>query len=244
MELSLIRRSILARDTATTPRECTSGHPASPPGIRTWSPPSNSDSRRLVHPGLPAAPRSTSGCPTNLGTARSDVSRLHGVQRVGVEGLGEPALASLADTVLGPATGQALSLAREVHRRTAGNAFFATQLLRDLQESGGQRAAGTGPLPPAIRDVVSQRLLRLPPRTCDVLREAAVLGQQFALDVLTAMMPGLSAMDVAAVLTKVVQQQQKEIDALKTQLKQQAALIQEVNDNVEMSKPAPQTVQN
>jgi len=55
---------------------------------------------------------------------------------------------------------------------------------------------------------------------------------------------GLSAMDVAAVLTKVVQQQQKEIDALKTQLKQQAALIQEVNDNVEMSKPAPQTVQN
>ena len=51
-------------------------------------------------------------------------------------------------------------------------------------------------------------------------------------------------MDIVAVLTSVVQQQQKEIDALKTQLKQQAALIQEVNDNVEMSKPAPQTVQN
>jgi hypothetical protein len=55
---------------------------------------------------------------------------------------------------------------------------------------------------------------------------------------------GLSTMDIVAVLTKVVQQQQKEMDALKTQLKQQAALIQEVNDNVEMSKPAPQTVQN
>jgi hypothetical protein len=55
---------------------------------------------------------------------------------------------------------------------------------------------------------------------------------------------GLSTMDIVAVLTKVAQQQQKEIDTLKTQLKQQAVLIQRVNDKVEMSKPAPQTVQN
>jgi hypothetical protein len=55
---------------------------------------------------------------------------------------------------------------------------------------------------------------------------------------------GLSAMDIVAVLTRVVQQQQKEIDTLKTQLKQQAVLIQEVNDKVELTKPAPVTVQN
>src|SRR5205807_1844720 len=68
VESSLIRRSISARDTATTPKECQSGHLTSPAGIRTWSPPSNSDSRCLVQPGLPAAPRSISTCPTNLGT--------------------------------------------------------------------------------------------------------------------------------------------------------------------------------
>jgi endosialidase-like protein len=43
---------------------------------------------------------------------------------------------------------------------------------------------------------------------------------------------------------RTVQNQQKEIDALKVQLKEQAALIQRVSDKVEMSKPAPRTVLN
>ena len=41
-----------------------------------------------------------------------------------------------------------------------------------------------------------------------------------------------------------VQKQQREIDALKAELKQQRALIQAVNDKVELSNPAPQTVSN
>ena len=41
-----------------------------------------------------------------------------------------------------------------------------------------------------------------------------------------------------------VQEQQKEIDALKAELKEQRALIQKVNDKVELDKPAPQTVLN
>jgi len=39
-----------------------------------------------------------------------------------------------------------------------------------------------------------------------------------------------------------VQEQQKEIDALKAQLKEQAALIQKVSARVEASNPALQTV--
>jgi phosphoglycerate-specific signal transduction histidine kinase len=38
--------------------------------------------------------------------------------------------------------------------------------------------------------------------------------------------------------------QQKEIDALKAELKEQRALIQKVNDKVELNRPAPQTVAN
>ena len=39
-------------------------------------------------------------------------------------------------------------------------------------------------------------------------------------------------------------QQQKEIQPLAASLKEQAALIQKVNDKVERNKPAPQTVLN
>ncbi len=41
---------------------------------------------------------------------------------------------------------------------------------------------------------------------------------------------------------RIVQEQQKEIDALRAELKEQRAFIQTVNDKLELSKPAPQTV--
>ena len=43
---------------------------------------------------------------------------------------------------------------------------------------------------------------------------------------------------------RTVQEQQKEIDALRAELKEQRALIQKVNDKVELNRPAPQTVAN
>jgi len=43
---------------------------------------------------------------------------------------------------------------------------------------------------------------------------------------------------------RTVQQQQKEIDALKAELKEQRAFIQKVNDKVELDKTAPRTVLN
>jgi len=43
---------------------------------------------------------------------------------------------------------------------------------------------------------------------------------------------------------RTVQQQQKEIDALRAELKEQRAFIQKVNDKVELSRSAPQTVAN
>jgi hypothetical protein len=43
---------------------------------------------------------------------------------------------------------------------------------------------------------------------------------------------------------RTVQEQQKEINALRAELKEQRALIQKVSDKVELSRPAPQTVLN
>jgi hypothetical protein len=45
-------------------------------------------------------------------------------------------------------------------------------------------------------------------------------------------------------LSNQVQEQQKEIDVLTGELKEQRPLIQKVNDKVEFSKPAPRTVDN
>jgi len=43
---------------------------------------------------------------------------------------------------------------------------------------------------------------------------------------------------------RTVQEQQKEIDALRAELKEQRALIQKVSDKVELNRPAPQTAEN
>jgi hypothetical protein len=43
---------------------------------------------------------------------------------------------------------------------------------------------------------------------------------------------------------RTVQEQQKEIDALKAELNEQRALIQKVNNKVELDKSVPQTVLN
>ena len=43
---------------------------------------------------------------------------------------------------------------------------------------------------------------------------------------------------------RTVQEQQKEIDALKAELKEQRSLIQKVSAQLEVNKPAPRTVSN
>jgi len=43
---------------------------------------------------------------------------------------------------------------------------------------------------------------------------------------------------------RTVQEQQKEIAALRAELRDQKALIQKVNDKVELNRPAPRTVLN
>jgi class 3 adenylate cyclase len=134
-----------------------------------------------------------------------DLSRLSAVQRIALGGLPEQAVAALIDAVMdGADRGAIAPLARRIHQRTAGNALFTTQLLRHLDETGTGRTParidGPGALPPEIRDVISHRLLRLPPLTREVLTEAAVLGQQFSLDVLTVMTPHLSALEVLRAL--------------------------------------------
>ncbi|MFI0445682.1 BTAD domain-containing putative transcriptional regulator [Actinomadura sp. 6N118] len=69
--------------------------------------------------------------------------------------------------------------ARLIHRRSAGNPFFVRELIRLLETEGGLHA-----VPAGVRDVIRQRLARLPEGARTVLRQAAVIGHDVDLNVL------------------------------------------------------------
>lgn len=71
-------------------------------------------------------------------------------------------------------------LARALASVTGGNPFFLIQALRHVDESGGYWDPST--LPQGVREAVSRRLSRLPLETNKALAAAAVVGSQFALD--------------------------------------------------------------
>ncbi|MER5504112.1 AAA family ATPase [Streptomyces sp. NPDC002766] len=74
---------------------------------------------------------------------------------------------------------------RSLVRRTGGDAFFVTELLRNGSWSGeAADGEGAGVFPGAVRAAVGERLADLTPRAARLLDVAAVLGTRFRLDVL------------------------------------------------------------
>ncbi len=104
----------------------------------------------------------------------ADLSREHTVERVSLAGLEE---AEAAELVGDP------ELARRLHGRTAGNPFFIEEMLRSLEEAPEEPPG----VPEGVKDLVSRRLARLDPGTVETLTAAAVLGRDFRLATLEAM---------------------------------------------------------
>ena len=106
----------------------------------------------------------------------------HGVQRVALAGLGEE---SVRELVSGAADASDAVVAA-VHRRSGGNPFFVTQLVRQLDgiddaDDATVEAILGHEVPGGVRDVIRQRMARLPPQTGDLLTVAAILGEEFEL---------------------------------------------------------------
>jgi tetratricopeptide (TPR) repeat protein len=79
------------------------------------------------------------------------------------------------------ATGSALpdALLEGLHARTAGNPYFAAEAVRLLRAEGQLDASARLPdglLPPTVRAVLERRLSRLPAPAAELLRVAALLG--------------------------------------------------------------------
>lgn len=74
-------------------------------------------------------------------------------------------------------------LADVLRDQTAGNPFFIEQVVRHLEETGEKIPDA---VPDGVREVISQRVARLPEGGAGLLRRAALIGREFDLPILLA----------------------------------------------------------
>lgn len=122
-------------------------------------------------------------------------------RRIDLDGLAtEDIVSILTARSTSPLPDDALRLVQAVHRETEGNPFFLGQVLDQLTDDGDLElcdgawhvttdVAHIG-LPQGVREVVGQRLDRLPDGVDDVLAVAAVQGRSFSLRVTRAALDG------------------------------------------------------
>ena len=107
-----------------------------------------------------------------LAQVRATLARAPGFAHVDLGPLYEAATALLVAGVAGPDRLDDRAVA-DLHTRSGGNPFFATELARVAAERRD------GAVPPGVRDVVLRRLAQLPDDARTALRLAAVAGQRF-----------------------------------------------------------------
>ena len=120
----------------------------------------------------------------------ADVPRLEGADRLPLSGLDVPAVVAVLEHAAGHELDEdGAELARVLWQETEGNAFFVTEILRHLVESGAfeerdgrwvlTRTLDELGVPEGVRDVIGRRLSRLSEDANRVLACAAVLGLEF-----------------------------------------------------------------
>jgi len=130
----------------------------------------------------------------------ADLHREQGVERIKLTGLGCEDVLALMEAAAGHELDEdGRALAAEITRETAGNPFFAGEVLRHLTESGAIVQADGGRwrlvgdlvelgLPQSVREVVGRRVERLGSDARTALSAAAVIGREFDLDLLLAVL--------------------------------------------------------
>lgn len=143
--------------------------------------------------------RQARSCPLLIVTAcrddevSADPSRAPDLARLQRESMGEPLLLDglegpAIEAVIGRALGSTptAEFVAEIEARTQGNPFFTQEIsrvlrTRKLPEIKGAHAE-TATLPPGVRSAIEQRLLMLSEPCLGVLRVAALVGNEFHVD--------------------------------------------------------------
>jgi class 3 adenylate cyclase len=128
----------------------------------------------------------------------ADLRSLHGVQRIALHGLGADEVAEIMTVIAGHELhADGIELAAQIAEETAGNPFFVGEILLGLSESGAlvfdeatgrwgiDTSAGIA-LPESVREVIERRVERLDPQATELLRQAAVIGRVFNVELLAA----------------------------------------------------------
>ena len=102
---------------------------------------------------------------TPLTAALAELKRSGGLDRIDLRGLPLEDVATLARSVLGSD-----EVARRVHARTDGNAFFVEEVLRQIAEPGSHV------VPESVRHAIGVRLSRMGDDANELLAAAAILG--------------------------------------------------------------------
>jgi class 3 adenylate cyclase/tetratricopeptide (TPR) repeat protein len=130
----------------------------------------------------------------------ADLHREQGGERMKLSGLESEDVLALMEALAGQELDEdGRALAAEIARESAGNPFFAVELLRHLRESGAivqqedgrWRLVGSVAelgLPQSVREVIGRRVERLGPHARTALSAAAVIGRDFDLDLLCAVL--------------------------------------------------------
>jgi DNA-binding CsgD family transcriptional regulator/tetratricopeptide (TPR) repeat protein len=146
----------------------------------------------------------------------ADLRRSENVLRMRLPGLTGAEVSDLVSRSAGGAgahDSELIELATAIHNLTGGNAFLVCELWRDLAETGALevRSGRVKPTvalselgsPDSVREVISQRLARLPQQTTEVLELAAVAGPEFDLEPIR-QAAGLSEADLVGALEQAV----------------------------------------
>jgi class 3 adenylate cyclase/DNA-binding SARP family transcriptional activator/tetratricopeptide (TPR) repeat protein len=122
----------------------------------------------------------------------ADLLRQPGVDRIRLSGLDESGVAAFIEAqARHELDDEGRALAGDLQAETGGNPFFVGQVLRHLDESGAvvrrdgrwtsERSLSEVGVPESVRDVIAQRLARLPEETRESLVVASVMGDRFEL---------------------------------------------------------------
>jgi DNA-binding CsgD family transcriptional regulator/tetratricopeptide (TPR) repeat protein len=118
--------------------------------------------------------------PSELADVLADLRRSESTVRLHLDGLTED---EIGEFVRRAAGAEDPELARAIADLTSGNPFLVCELWRELTDNGAM-TLGDLPTPQSVREVVSQRLLRLGPATAELVELAAVAGREFELGLL------------------------------------------------------------
>lgn len=120
-----------------------------------------------------------------LSNTLAELHRHASVQRLLLGGFSP---AETAQFVAATTGANSIELATMLHDQTEGHPLFLAELARDLQQTDGTNSstawAGLTRVSKGVRGVIGARLNRLTPSCLHVLRNAAVFGREFRLDLL------------------------------------------------------------